>query len=77
MKHRPVEADQLMIAMDGCSHVLARKLKDLGIRNFKELYGFGVQKELELTQEKKFFNSRSGSKGGISSSSNIQINAIR
>ena len=42
MKHRPAKADQLMIAMDGCSPVLARKLRDLGIRNFKELYRFGV-----------------------------------
>ena len=31
MRHRPAEADQLMIAMDGCSPTLARKLRDLGI----------------------------------------------
>ena len=40
--HRPAEADQLMIAMDGCSPVLARKLRDIGIQNFEELYRFGV-----------------------------------
>ena len=71
MKHRPTEADQLMIEMDSCSPALAQKLRDLEIRNFEELYRFRVQKESELTQEKKFFGNRSESNEGISSSSNI------
>ena len=45
MRHWPAEADQLVIAIEGCAPQLARKLKDLGIRNFEELYRFGVQKE--------------------------------
>ena len=39
--------------------MLSRKLKDLGIRNFEELHRFGVQKESDLAQDKKFFSSRS------------------
>ena len=31
MKHRPAEADQLMIVMDGCSSILTGKLRDIGI----------------------------------------------
>ena len=43
MRHRPTEADQLIIAMEGCVPALSKKLGDLGIRNFEELYRFGVQ----------------------------------
>lgn len=48
MKHRPSESDQLVIAIEGCVLPLSKKLKDLGIRNFEELYQFGVQKESDL-----------------------------
>ena len=39
----------------------------MGIRNFKELYRFGVQKEGDVAQEKKYFGERSGNKEGPSS----------
>ena len=74
MRQRPVESDQLMIAIDGCIPPLARKLNDMGIGNFEELYRFGVQKEGDVAQEKKHFSGRSGNKEGPSS--NVQINAI-
>ena len=48
MRHRHAEADQLTIAMEGYILTLAKKLGDLGIRNFEELYRFGVQKESDL-----------------------------
>ena len=64
--------------------MLSRKLKDLGIRNFEELHKFGVQKESDLAQDKKYFSSRpsSGREGAGSSSAsgpshNIQINAVQ
>ena len=75
MRHRPAEADQLMIAIEGSAPPLARKLKDLGIRNFKELYEIEVKKEVDVAQEKKFFGGRTGGEEGPSS--NVQINAIR
>lgn len=77
MKHRPSENDQLVIAMEGCVLPLSKKLKDLGIRNFEELYRIGVQKESDLAQERKSFNGRplgregTGSSSGIGSSSNV------
>ena len=74
MRQRPAESDQLMIAIDGCIPPLARKLNDIGIQNFEELYRFGVQKEGDVTQEKKYFGGRTGNKEGPST--NIQINAI-
>ena len=77
MKHRPVEANQLIIAMEGYVPALSKKLGDLGIHNFEELYQFGVQKETDLAQEKKFFSGRSGNRNVASSSSNVQINSIR
>ena len=77
MRHRPAESDQLMLAMEGCVMTLSRKLKDLGIRNFKELYRFEIQKESDLAQEKRFFRGRSRNKDGVGSSSNVQINTIR
>ena len=43
MKHRPTESDQLIIAIEACIPPLADKLKDMGIRDFKDLYRFGVQ----------------------------------
>ena len=84
MKHRPTELDQLTIVMEGCVPMLFRKLRDLGIRNFEELHRFGVQKESDLAQDKKFFSSRSstGRDGAGSSSTsglshNVQINAVQ
>ena len=50
MKYKPAESDQLDIAVEACILPLARKLKDMGIRNFKELYHFGVQVEANLTE---------------------------
>ena len=64
--------------------MLSRKLRDLGIRNFEELHRFGVQKESDLAQDKKFFSSRpsagrdgAGSSSTIRPSHNIQINAVQ
>ena len=71
MRYRPVELDQLMLAMEGCIPTLSRKLKDLEIRNFEELYRFGIQKESYLAQENRFFGGRYGNKDGVGSSSNI------
>ena len=62
--------------------MLSRKLRDLGIRNFEELYKFGVQKESDLAQDKKFFSGRTSGREGAGSSNivglshNVQINAI-
>ena len=53
MRHRPAESDQLLLAIEGCIPPLARKLNDLGIRNFEELYRFRVQKETDVAQEKR------------------------
>ena len=77
MRHRPAETDQLIIAMEGCVPVLSKKLGDLGIRNFKKLYRFGVQKESDLVQEKKFFSGRTANRTAAGPSNNVQINAIR
>ena len=83
MKHKPVAFDQLTIVMEGYVPLLSRKLRDLGIKNFKELHIFGVQKESDLAQDKKFFSERSAGREGTRSSSvigpsnNVQINAIR
>ena len=54
MRHRPAESNQLVMAMEGCVLPLSKKLRDLGIINFEELYRFMVQKESDLAQEKKF-----------------------
>ena len=48
MRYTPAKTDQLIISMEGCVPVLSKKLEDLGIRNFEELYRFGVQKESDL-----------------------------
>ena len=77
MRHRAAEIDQLTITMEGYVSALSKKLGDLGIRNFEELYRFGVQKESDLAQEKRFFGGRPGNKNAASSSSNVQINTIR
>ena len=45
MRHRPAKADQLIITMEDYVPALSKKLGDLEIRNFEELYRFGVQKE--------------------------------
>ena len=84
MRHRPAESDQLTIVMEGCVLMLSRKLRDLGIRNFEELHRFGVQKEFDLAQDKKYFTSRpssgrdgAGSSSTIGPSHNIQINVVQ
>ena len=63
--------------MEGCVPVLSKKLGDLGIHNFEELYRFVVQKESDLAQEKKFFSGRTGNRNAVGPSNNVQINAIR
>ena len=50
MKHRPTESDQLDIVVEACIPPLANKLKDKDVRDFKELYHFGVQVEANLTE---------------------------
>ena len=45
MKHKPAELDQLLIAAEACIPPIADKLKNMDIRNFEELYRFGVQIE--------------------------------
>ena len=50
MKHKPAESDQLDIAVEACIPPLASKLKDMGIRDFKELYYFRVQVEAGLNE---------------------------
>ena len=50
MKCRPVESDQLDLAIEACVPPLASKLKDMGIRDFNELYHFGVQAEANLNE---------------------------
>ena len=50
IKHRPTESDQLDIVVEACILPLASKLKDMGIRDFKELYHFGVQVEANLNE---------------------------
>ena len=67
MRHRPAEADQLIIAIEGCVPALSKKLEDLRIHNFEELYRFGVQKESNLAQEKRFFRGRPGNRNASSS----------
>ena len=82
MRQWPAESDQLTIVMEGCIPMLSRKLRDLGIRNFEELHKFGVQKESDLAQDKKFFSGRTSGREGAGSSNivglshNVQINAI-
>ena len=82
MKHRPAESDQLMIVMEDCVPMISRKLRDLGIRNFEELHRFGVQKESDLAQDKKYFRGRTSgrdetrSSSMISPSHNLLINEI-
>ena len=48
MKHRPAESDQLIIAIEACIPPMANKLKDIGIKDFKDLYRFRVQVEADL-----------------------------
>ena len=50
MKHKPTESDQLDITIEACIPPLASKLKDMGIRDFNELYRFGVQVETNLNE---------------------------
>ena len=50
MKHKPAESDQLDIAIEACIPPLASKLKDMGIRDFNELYRFEVQVETNLNE---------------------------
>ena len=48
MKYKLAESDQLDIAIEACIPLMANKLKNMGIRDFKELYHFGVQVEADL-----------------------------
>ena len=48
MKYKPAESDQLDIAGEVCIPPLTSKLNNMGIRDFKELYHFGVQVEADL-----------------------------
>ena len=50
MRQKPAESDQLDIAMEACIPPLASKLKNMGIRDFKELYRFGAQIEAGLNE---------------------------
>ena len=50
MKHKPAESDQLDIAIEACIPTLASKLKEMCIRDFNELYRFGVQVEANLNE---------------------------
>ena len=50
MKHKPAESDQLDIVIEACIPPLAIKLKNMGIRDFNELYRFGVQVEANLNE---------------------------
>ena len=50
MKHKPAESDQLHLAIEVCIPPLASKLKDMGIRDFNELYRFGVQVKANLNE---------------------------
>ena len=77
MRHRPTKIDQLIIAMEGCVPALSKKLGDLRIRNFEELYRFEVEKESDLAQENKFFSGRTGNRNAAGPSNNVHINAIR
>ena len=48
MKYRLAESDQLDIVIEACIPLIANKLKNMGIRDFKELYHFRVQVEADL-----------------------------
>ena len=50
IKHKPAESDQLDIVIEACIPPLASKLKDMGIRDFNELYHFRVQVEANLNE---------------------------
>ena len=50
MKYKPADSYQLDLAIEACIPRLANKLKDMGIRDFKELYHFGVQVEANLNE---------------------------
>ena len=43
LKHKLTESDQLFIAIEAYISPITEKLKNIGIRNFKELYCLGVQ----------------------------------
>ena len=50
MKYKPAKSDQLELAIEACVPPLASKLKDMGIKDFKELYQFRVQVEANLNE---------------------------
>ena len=50
MKYKPAESDQLMIAIEACIPPLADKLKDMDIKDFKDLYRFRVQVEADFNE---------------------------
>ena len=48
MKHKPVESYQLSIVTEAYIPCIIDKLKNMGIRNFEELYRFGMEIEADL-----------------------------
>ena len=48
MKYNLTESDQLLTAAEACIPPIAEKLKNMSIRNFEELYCFGVQIEGDI-----------------------------
>ena len=50
MKYKPAESDQLDLAIEACVPPLASKLKDMGTRDFNELYRFRIQVEANLSK---------------------------
>ena len=48
MKHKPVESDQLLRAAEACIPHIVDKLRNMGIRNFEELYRFSMQIEGDI-----------------------------
>ena len=50
MKCKPAESDQLDLAIEAYVPPLASMLKDMGIRDFKVLYHFGVQIEANFNE---------------------------
>ena len=48
MKYKPAESDKLLIAAEACIPPIANKLRNMGIRNFEEMYRFGVQIEGDI-----------------------------
>ena len=60
-----------MIVIEDSVPMLSKKLRDLCNRNFEELHIFGVQKESDLAQDKKYLSGRTSGREGAGSSSMI------